>query len=58
MVWGLVWMGRLFVKARLRMVQKTSDRVRNMREIISGMRFIKFLAWEELFITLVNLYRR
>lgn len=51
-------MGRLFIEARLRMVQKMSDRVRNMREIISGIKFIKLCAWEELFIELVNLYRR
>jgi len=51
-------MGKTFGKLRIKLAEKTDERVRNMGEMVAGMRVIKLYAWEELFITMVNLCRK
>ena len=42
----------------MKTAQNTDERVRNMSEILFGMRVIKLFAWEESFIKLINSCRR
>ncbi len=51
-------MGRTFGKLRMKTAEMTDERVRNMGEMVSGIRVIKLYAWEELFINTVNLCRK
>jgi len=53
-----VLMGKIFGVLRMRTAEKTDERVRNMSEIISGIRVIKMFAWEELFEKMMNLCRK
>lgn len=53
-----VLMGRTLGKLRIKTAEMTDERVRNMSEMVSGIRVIKLYAWEELFIDIVHLCRK